>query len=319
MAPVASAMCSTSSSAKIALMMAKPPGSTGDAVVFQSRQVQLRRIASLEQSLAQALQTLASNARVAPAAGLDDVCHRARGAGGPDRLLPVLARKLLLDGLQFDARGGFGVFHVGLAELAVGKKLQAVAHATHVQAFQPVRLVAGPDDELGGSATDIDYQRVSPGRRAGCGRRRDRSAALPRARRRLRSGIRVPLRTAARIRLRSWPPSAYWCRPRAPPRPASRAGARRSVSGTRWRGPAPRHRDACPRSVRPQAAPVRARNRGDRSGRRPRGRPGAGRNWSRDRQPQWWRRFPLRSFCLKNTDGSRRSYRRGAEDAEEIQ
>ena len=61
-------------------------------------------------------------------------------------------------GLQFMARREFGLLHRTLADLAIGKILEAVAHAAHVKAVQAQRLQRAADDEFGRAAADVDDQ-----------------------------------------------------------------------------------------------------------------------------------------------------------------
>src|SRR5690554_6509683 len=59
---------------------------------------------------------------------------------------------------QFGKRGKLGMAKPLLANIAAGKKLPGIGHATHMQAFQRPWCEVLADDQLGGASTDIDDQ-----------------------------------------------------------------------------------------------------------------------------------------------------------------
>ena len=96
-----------------------------------------------------------------------DVLDRARGARRPHRLVPAGRAVVVHHAGQLLARGELGRLHAPLVDLAVGKILQAVADAAHVERLGELRLHAGADDEFGRAAADVDHQAARILRAAG--------------------------------------------------------------------------------------------------------------------------------------------------------
>ena len=269
-------------------MIAKPPGSTCDAVGLAGRAGRGASTSpALSSSAAQPVHALARDAAVGPAVGCDhvaDACARCPRSRPPASSARARTRCSIVCSSMRAASSA--CFSAHLVILPSGKVAQAVADAAHVQAFELLRLVAAADDELGGAAADVDHQAL-----LGRGRQAVRDAEVDEAR-----------FLACRPRLRSGSPSAASARAQevlGVLGHAQRVGAdrahRRRVDSPRRRSPKRcRHSSArCLRcfvqalvggQARRRGAPARAANRADRSGRRRRGRPGAGRSWSRGRR-----------------------------------
>ena len=119
----------------------------------------LIQVAEADQLLAQFHQGFALDQRgVTIASGGDDRCRGLDRATGADRILPSQLVVMALDVGQFGKRGHLGAPEALFAELAVGEKGAGIGHAAHVEAFQRLRFEVLTDDELGGTAADIDDQ-----------------------------------------------------------------------------------------------------------------------------------------------------------------
>ena len=87
--------------------------------------------------------------------------HRRRrldGAAGAHRVIPAQTLVGSADISQFRQRREFGVAHALLADIAVAEEASGKGHAAHGEAFQRLGFELFADDELGGTAADIDDQ-----------------------------------------------------------------------------------------------------------------------------------------------------------------
>jgi hypothetical protein len=131
----------------------------------------------LDEQAPQAIQALARDPVFGEGVFAQDVLHRARGARGADGLLPARVAVRAHDAGELLARRQLRALHAPLVDPAFGEVLQAVAHAAHVQRLGELRLEAFADDELRGTAADVDHQ--APMRR-GRQRMRDPEVDEPR-------------------------------------------------------------------------------------------------------------------------------------------
>ena len=201
--------------------------------------------------------------------------------------------KVADDGLQLGARGKLRLLHGALAHLAVREEAQAVGDAAHEKAFEPERAIAGADDELGGAAADVHHQPLVLRRRQLVGDAEVDEARFLAARHDLDRKPERGLRAAQeRGRVlgdaqgvgadRAHRPAVEVAQPLAEPlqareRPLLRGFVEPLVLG----------------QARRPAAPARAGNPGDRSGRRRPAPPGSGSCSSPDRPRRGWNIRPI--------------------------
>ena len=91
------------------------------------------------------------------------------GAGGTEHVLPAACAIAGDELLELGGNFGQPLAPAFARQLAVAEEAPRAGDATHLQTFALQRLIALADDELGGTAANIDHQPALAGRRAAVG------------------------------------------------------------------------------------------------------------------------------------------------------
>ncbi len=128
------------------------------AIAGQAGQVDGVDALGLEQPIPDLRQRLRGDRALGQLHGGADLADGLVGAGGTDRFLP--AQRAVLAGELLELGGDLGERFLPalLGNLAAGKETAGAGDAAGLQAFAFQRVHAAADDELGGTATDIDDQ-----------------------------------------------------------------------------------------------------------------------------------------------------------------